>query len=201
MYDLGFAAGRFENGCARYCSNHANCDSIWAFCFVGREQGIDQNTGRMIVGDLLALLAGLMWALTTISLRLTRLSDAHPTQTLFYQLVGGCVFLLPVAYCWEQANIQWTSLSIGSLFFHTIIVSFVSFMLWFALLRNYLANQLGVFSFLTPIFGMLFGVVFLKERIEINFILGTMMVMCGVLIVSLHAWFARKIQHLQMIYK
>lgn len=169
--------------------------------FVGREQGVGQDFQHMIFGDMLALLAGLMWALTTISLRLTNLSEAHPTQTLFYQLVGGCVFLLPVAYVSGQASIQWTSLSIGSLAFHTVVVSFVSFMLWFALLRTYLANQLGVFSFLTPIFGMIFGVFFLNETIEMNFIVGTIMVMFGILIVSMHVWLGKKLKDFQVICK
>lgn len=165
--------------------------------FLGREEVHNTATQAMIsntlFGDFLALLAGLLWALTTISLRLTQLSDAHPTQTLFYQLVGGCVLLLPLAFLMGQAEIHWTGLAIGSLIFHTIVVSFISFMLWFWLLRNYLANRLGVFSFLTPIFGMLFGVLFLNEQIELNFLLGAAMVMLGVMIVSLHHWIEKKL--------
>ncbi|WP_151824363.1 DMT family transporter [Acinetobacter bereziniae] len=164
--------------------------------FLGREEVHSTAAQAMIsntlFGDFLALLAGLLWALTTISLRLTQLSDAHPTQTLFYQLVGGCVLLLPLAFLMGQAEIHWTGLAIGSLIFHTIVVSFISFMLWFWLLRNYLANHLGVFSFLTPIFGMLFGVLFLNEQIELNFLLGAAMVMLGVMIVSLHHWIEKK---------
>ena len=164
--------------------------------FLGRDQSEPLNstmTSTGLFGDFLALLAGVMWALTTISLRLTKLSDAHPTQTLFYQLVGGCIFLLPLAYVLGQAEIHWTSLTIGSLVFHTIVVSFVSFMLWFWLLRNYLANRLGVFSFLTPIFGMIFGVIFLNETIELNFIFGTALVMLGVFVVSMQVWIQRKL--------
>jgi hypothetical protein len=58
---------------------------------MGRESSTTVNT-QALLGDAMALLAGVMWALTTISLRLTKLSDAPPTQTLFYQLVGGCVY-------------------------------------------------------------------------------------------------------------
>lgn len=160
--------------------------------FMGRETSGMQVLPQQLFGDSLALLAGIFWALTTISLRLTKLSDAHPTQTLFYQLVGGCIFLLPLAFLMGQAGIHWTALAIGSLVFHTVIVSFISFMLWFWLLRNYLANRLGVFSFMTPIFGMLFGVIFLKESIEMNFIIGTALVMAGVLVVSMQSWFRRR---------
>lgn len=156
--------------------------------FMGREQGSTELLQQALFGDFLALMAGVMWALTTISLRLTRLSDAHPTQTLFYQLVGGCVFLLPVAFILGQTTIHWTTVAISSMVFHVLIMSFFSLMLWFWLLRKYLANGLGVFSFLTPIFGMIFGVMFLNEQIELNFLLGTGLVFIGVMTVSLHGW-------------
>lgn len=157
-------------------------------CFIGREQASAELLQQTLFGDFLALMAGIMWALTTISLRLTRLSDAAPTQTLFYQLVGGCVFLLPVAFILGQTEIHWTAVAINSMIFHVLIMSFFSLMLWFWLLRKYLANGLGVFSFLTPIFGMIFGVIFLHEQIEMNFMLGTGLVLIGVLTVSLHGW-------------
>ena len=61
-------------------------------------------------------------------------------------------------------------------------------LLWFWLLKNYLASRLGVFSFLTPIFGMVFGVWFLNEKIELNFFIGAVMVMLGIIIVSIRGW-------------
>ncbi|MDK1684374.1 DMT family transporter [Acinetobacter terrestris] len=163
--------------------------------FMGREKQLDQGLSQVLWGDFLALLAGLMWAMTTISLRLSKLNEAHPTQTLFYQLVGSFIFLFPLAFILGQAQIHWIYIAIGSLVFHTLIMSFMSLMLWFWLLRNYLASHLGVFSFLTPLFGMLFGILFLNETIELNFIVGTMLVMLGVAVVSMQDWIKRKLQH------
>ena len=163
--------------------------------FIGRENLLEQGLSQVLWGDLLALLAGIMWALTTISLRLSKLNEAHPTQTLFYQLLGGFVFLFPLAVLLGQAEIHWTYIAIGSLVFHTLIMSFMSLMLWFWLLRNYLASHLGVFSFLTPIFGLLFGVLLLNETIEPNFIFGTILVMVGVLVVSMQDWIKRKLHY------
>ncbi len=161
--------------------------------FMGREQKAGVDLQQVLFGDVLALSAGIMWAFTTIALRLTKLGDAHPTQMLFYQLVGGCLFLLPVAYFTGQTVIHWTVLTLSILAFHVLIMSFFSLLLWFWLLRKYLANGLGVFSFLTPILGMVFGVVFLNESIETNFILGTLLVIAGVFIVTLHQWIKRSL--------
>ena len=155
-----------------------------AFAFLGRESA-PQNK-MMLYGDALALIAGFTWALTTISLRMSRLGEAPPTQTLLYQLVGCFILLTPVAYLTGQAEIHWTPVAIGSMVFHVVIMSFISLMLWFWLLRHYLANGLGVFSFLTPLFGMFFGVVLLKEQIEPQFVVGAVLVLIGVMTVSLH---------------
>ena len=56
------------------------------------------------------------------------------------------------------------------------------------LVNNLLPGALGVFSFLTPIFGMVFGVWFLNEKIELNFFIGAVMVMLGIIIVSIRGW-------------
>ena len=150
-------------------------------------------------GDFLALMAGMMWALTTISLRLTKLADAPATQTLFYQLLGSFLILLPLAYITGQSEIHWSWVVLGSTLFNVLIMSFFSLMLWFWLLRQYLANSLWVFSFLTPIFCMLFGVVFLHEQVELNFLMGTGFVMLGVMTVSLHRQIARTWAHIHFI--
>lgn len=162
--------------------------------------GKDTQTGQFskeLLGDAMALLAGVMWALTTICLRLSKLSEAHPTQTLFYQLMGGFILLMPLAFALGQTEIHWTLLTLSSLVFHTLIMSFASLMIWFWLLKNYLANHLGVFSFLTPLFGIAFGVIFLDDKIEFNFILGTTLVMLGILVVSLQGWITPKIKALK----
>lgn len=137
-------------------------------------------------GDVLALLAGVLWAATTIAVRLTKLAEAPATQTLFYQLFIAFLVLFPAAFFMGQATIHWSVLSLTSLLFHTVVVSFASYLIWFWLLKKYLASQLGVFSFLTPIFGMCFGVVLLNEQLELNFLVGTCFVLMGVMVVSLH---------------
>ncbi|NAS09898.1 DMT family transporter [Acinetobacter haemolyticus] len=151
----------------------------------GTASAIEQ---QMLWGDLLALAAGIAWAATTITVRLSSLAQAAVTQTLFYQLAGSFILLFGLAVFLGQASIHFTPLVIGSLAFHTLVVSFASFLAWFWLLRNYLASRLGVFSFLTPLFGIIFGVWLLDERIEPNFILGSILVLAGIVVVSLQGW-------------
>ncbi|MBQ1495003.1 MAG: DMT family transporter, partial [Acinetobacter sp.] len=106
-----------------------------------RPQQIGVNTfqQQMLWGDLYALAAAIAWAATTVTVRLSSLAQAAVTQTLFYQLAGSFILLLGLAFFLGQAVVQWTPLVMGSLAFHTLIVSFASFLAWFWLLRNYLA--------------------------------------------------------------
>jgi drug/metabolite transporter (DMT)-like permease len=160
--------------------------------FLGRGASGAQDLSAMLWGDLLALGAGMLWASTTIAVRLSNLSEAPATQTLFYQLLGGFAFLLPMAFMLGQSAVHWTALTFGSLLFHAVLISFGSYLLWFWLLKHYLASRLGVFSFLTPLFGIAFGVMILNEPVESGFIAGTVMVMLGVIIVSLSGRIGKK---------
>ena len=70
----------------------------------------------------------------------------------------------------------------------SVVVSFASFLAWFWLLRHYLASRLGVFSVMTPLFGMLFGAWLLDEPIEAGFLVGAIPVLVGIVLVSAGPW-------------
>jgi drug/metabolite transporter (DMT)-like permease len=146
-------------------------------------------TGSMtlstLVGDLLGILAGAAWGATTVVIRTSALSEAPPSQTLLYQLVGGFVLLLAAAFVSGQAgHASLTALACGSVLFQGVVVSFASYLAWFWLLRRYLATRLSVFSFMTPIFGVAFAVLVLGDPISKTFAGGAALVLTGILIVS-----------------
>ncbi len=139
-------------------------------------------------GDFLALLGGIAWGATTVVIRCSRLSTTSATQTLLYQLLGAFVLLMPAAIGLGQSGFKSTPLAWGSLIFHSLVVSFASFLVWFWLLRNYIASRLGVFSFMTPLFGMGFGVWLLNETLEPSFFTGALFVIAGIILVSGYGW-------------
>jgi drug/metabolite transporter (DMT)-like permease len=143
-------------------------------------------------GDALALLAGLCWGLTTVVIRLTRLASAAPAQTLLYQLLVAALLLPLTAWAMGLTTVTVTPLLLANLLFQSVLVSFASFLLWFWLLRHYLASRLGVFSFLTPLIGVALGAWWLDERLEANFIAGALLLLLGILAVSAQGWLARR---------
>lgn len=144
------------------------------------------SVGSLIIGDILGTLAGVGWAATTIIIRTSTLSEQRPTLTLSYQLFMAALILLPIAaLTGELSNIRVTPTVIAIMTFETLGIAFGVLLLWFALLRRYLASRLGVFSFLSPIFGVLFGVLLLNEPLTWNFVVGGLAILVGVIIVSL----------------
>ncbi|WP_137896548.1 DMT family transporter [Ramlibacter sp. 2FC] len=162
-----------------------------AIAFLLREQGTGEDWARILRGDFLGLLGGVAWGATTVVIRTTRLSGLPASQTLLYQLVGAFVLMLPAAWLMGHTTFHPTPAVWASLAFQSVIVSFMSFLVWFWLMRHYLASRLGVFSFMTPLFGVLLGAWLLREPIEPSFISGALLVLAGVVLVSGHGWLSQ----------
>lgn len=154
--------------------------------FAASLAGGGRDLRAVLIGDALGVLAGLFWAATTILIRRSALAEAPPATTLMYQLCGCAVILLTVALAsGEAATARMTDLVWGSLLFQSVVVGFASYLVWFWMLRNFLASRLSVFSFLTPLFGVAFGVLLLGETLDPRFIGGAVLVLAGVVLVNL----------------
>jgi drug/metabolite transporter (DMT)-like permease len=161
--------------------------------FFGRESGSAAAAGNMLWGDFLGLLGGALWGTTTVAVRCSRLSSAPASQTLLYQLAVAFVLLMGAAVVSGQTRVDPTPQLWAGLAFQALVVSFASFLAWFWLLRQYLASRLGVFSFLTPLFGIVFAAILLGETLEPSFVLGAVPVLVGIVLVSGHGGIARSL--------
>ncbi|WP_375056061.1 DMT family transporter [Zobellella sp. DQSA1] len=153
-----------------------------AFLGPGGEQG-------SLFGDLLALLAGAAWGATTVVIRTSRLALVSARQTLLYQLVTAFVLLLASAVALDQLHFSPTPRALAGLAFQSVVVCFAAFLIWFWLLRHYLASRVVVLSFMTPLFGVALGAWLLREPLEPEFLAGAWMVIAGVVLVSGEGWF------------
>jgi drug/metabolite transporter (DMT)-like permease len=139
----------------------------------------------LLIGDALGTLGGILWAATTLVIRGSRLSEAPATKTLLYQLIGAAALGLPFAwFTGRMDHIAWSPGVWGNLVFQTLVVAFASYLFWFFLLTKYLASRLSVFSFLTPIFGITFGVLLLDEPLDPRFVIGAVLVLAGIMVVN-----------------
>ncbi|CAM4183502.1 EamA family transporter [Corallococcus soli] len=171
----------------------AVCFGGIALAFIGGASHT-QLDARTLLGDALAVGAGLAWGLTTVVVRGSRLSEAPPSLTLFYQLALCFVLLMGVALATGQTeHVTLTPIAVGSVLFQGIGISFASYLAWFWLLRRYLASNLAVFSFMTPLFGVSMGVLILNEPLTTSFVAGAALVLAGIGLVSGEAWLRRRL--------
>ena len=140
---------------------------------------------RVLWGDFLGILGGIAWAGTTVIVRSTKLSEAPPTRTLLYQLAAAFVLLLTYAVGSGQAGkVSFTPLAVGSVLFQAVVITFAVYLAWFSLLRRYHAAQLSAFMFMSPLFGVSFGVLLLHDPIDVFFAVGAVMVLTGITLAS-----------------
>ncbi len=158
-----------------------------AITFLGRDTGSSQGA-QMIWGDLLGLLGGAAWGATTVAIRLSSLSSEPATKTLQYQMIIGSLFLFISALLLDQFQFRPTPIAWGSLVYQGVLVSFVTYLTWFWLLKKYLASRLGVLSFLTPLFGVAFGILILDDPVTLPFLAGALLVLSGIVMVSGYGW-------------
>lgn len=164
---------------------------VMAFGVGGKWADID---GGILLGDALGLCAGMAWGATTVVVRGSRLSEAPAGLTLFYQLAVAFVLLLGYALAVvDLGQVRWSPVAIGSIVLQGVVVSFFTYLAWFWLLRRYLASNMAVFSFMTPLFGVTFGVLVLDEPLTLNFIIGAALVLSGITLVSSEAWLRRRL--------
>ena len=145
--------------------------------------GLRLPTRREAVGDLMVLAAALLWGATTVLVKGSRLATVSPTKTLLYQLAGSAVLLLAMSRAsGETAHPGGPALA--SLAYQTLVVSSVSYLLWFWLISRYSPTRLSAFTFLTPLLGVLAGGVLLREPLTPGLILALALVGAGIHLVN-----------------
>ncbi len=147
--------------------------------------GFSAAKGSTLIGDAFGIIAAALWAATTVLVRATRLTSASAAKTLFYQL-GISALVLPLAslLAGEPGIVALTPRVVASLAYQSVIVAFASYLAWFWLLTRYLAGRLAVFSFLTPLFGVAFGVILLSEPLSAVFLAAALLVGAGIALVN-----------------
>ena len=136
-------------------------------------------------GDALGIAAGVLWGLTTLAIRATRLSSAAAEKTLFYQLgVSGVLLAAAAVAAGQTVSLPLSALATSSMVFQVVVVCFASYLLWFGLIRRYTATRLSAFTLLTPIFGLLFGAWLLDEPVTFRLVVALAAVSVGIALVN-----------------
>ena len=137
------------------------------------------------LGDALGIAGALLWGLTTLALRGTRLGQALPEKALLYQLaVSALALALAAVAAGEAWPARLTGASLWPLAFQTVVITFASYLVWFWLVRHYPATRISAFTLLTPVFGLLAGVLLLGEPLTLRLGVALAAVCAGITLVN-----------------
>lgn len=142
-------------------------------------------TYRMLLGDAMIVVAGILWGATTVLIKAGPLVRVSPAKTLLYQLAVSAV-VLPAgsAVMGESGVTRITPLIAGCIAYQTVWVASVTYLAWFWLIRNYPPSRLASFTFLTPLFGVLAGGLLLSEPLTPLLLLALVLVGGGIYLVN-----------------
>ena len=160
------------------------CTAFLGLVFAFRESlGLPSMT--MLLGDSMLVGAAVFWGATTVMIKASPLNRIRPGKTLLYQLVVSAVVLLAASLLRNEPGIEsLTPWIIGSLLYQTVWVAFITYLVWFWLVRRYPPSRLASFTFLTPIMGVLAGGILLKEPVSPQLILALGLVGTGIYLVN-----------------
>jgi drug/metabolite transporter (DMT)-like permease len=140
---------------------------------------------QQFTGDLLAIGASAFWAMTTIYIKRRLVAVVSPYHTLFYQTLFSIPILFLLSFLLQEAPIQNVNgLILISFAYQSIIVAFISYLMWFSLVHAYPVSRLSSFTFLTPVFATVAGILLLKEPLTLKLILSLVFVSLGIYIVN-----------------
>lgn len=149
---------------------------------------VDKASGGNVLGDFFGVLAAIFWAATTVVIRATALARVTATKTLLYQLAVSAAIMFPLSHAMGESGVTGLSApTFWAMAYQAVVVAFASYLAWFWLLTRYLAGRLLVFSFLTPLFGVAFGMLLMRDQPSPDFFLAAALVVGGIVLVNLPA--------------
>src|ERR1700676_1718134 len=146
------------------------------------QAAVDAN---VLLGDVMIVGGGALWAATTLIAKGTRLRNAAPEKALGYQVALSIPILGGASWIFGETITHVPSLlSISLLAYQAIWVVGCTFVLWFALVKTYSASKLSAFTFITPLFGVVAAYFIMKDSLTVAFGAAALLVIAGLYLVN-----------------
>ncbi|MES2752504.1 MAG: DMT family transporter [Pseudomonadota bacterium] len=158
-----------------------------SFAGVALAIGVPQASvdARVILGDLLVMGGGILWAATTLVVKATKLLQAPAEKTLAYQIAMSIPILAFGALVSGESithmpgPVAWASMA-----YQTFWIVGITFLIWIFLIKSYSASKLSSFTFMTPLFGVIGGYFIMHDTLTLAFAGAALLVMAGLYLVN-----------------
>jgi drug/metabolite transporter (DMT)-like permease len=158
-----------------------------SFAGVALAIGVPQPNvdAKVLLGDLMVVGGGMLWAATTLIAKGTGLRKAAPEKALSYQVAVSIPILGAASWIsGETITHVPSALSVSLLAYQAIWVVGCTFVIWFALVKVYSASKLSAFTFITPLFGVVAAYFIMHDTLTIAFGVAALLVIAGLYLVN-----------------
>jgi drug/metabolite transporter (DMT)-like permease len=143
---------------------------------------VDAN---VLLGDLLIVGGGALWAATTLLVKATPLLRAPPEKALGYQVAMSIPILGFAAWISGETITRVPGpLALSLMAYQAIWVVGLTFLLWFMLVKTYSASKLSAFTFITPLFGVVASYFIMHDTLTVAFGAAALLVIAGLYLVN-----------------
>jgi drug/metabolite transporter (DMT)-like permease len=146
------------------------------------QPNVDAN---VLLGDLLIVGGGALWAATTLIAKGTALRHAAPEKALGYQVALSIPILGVAAWVFGETMTRVPGLlALSLMVYQAVWVVGLTFLLWFMLVQSYSASKLSAFTFITPLFGVVASYFILHDTLTLAFGAAALLVISGLYLVN-----------------
>src|SRR3978361_604390 len=140
---------------------------------------------RVLLGDLMVVGGGALWAATTLVAKTTRLITAPAEKVLGYQVAMSVPILGFSAWIAGETIAKVPGpLALSLMAYQAIWVVGMTFMLWFMLVKTYSASKLSAFPFIPPLFGVVASYFIMHDTLTLAFGAAALLVIAGLYLVN-----------------
>jgi drug/metabolite transporter (DMT)-like permease len=158
-----------------------------SFAGVALAIGVPQPNvdAKVLLGDLLIVAGGALWAATTLIAKGTALRKAAPEKALGYQVALSIPILGLAAWFFGETITRVPGpLALSLMAYQAFWVVGLTFLLWFSLVQTYSASKLSAFTFITPLFGVVASYFIMHDTLTPVFGVAALLVIAGLYLVN-----------------
>ncbi|HVX10119.1 MAG TPA: DMT family transporter [Pirellulales bacterium] len=136
-----------------------------------------------LFGDAVVLTSSLLIGLNTVMSK-RGLTVVRVQQLLFWSNLFATGLFFTTSALVEHHNWKFTAPAVWGLFYQSVVVAWLCFSIWTALLRQHRASQVAVFGFAQPLCGMGFGIWLRGDPLTASLAIGGAAVALGIILVT-----------------
>jgi drug/metabolite transporter (DMT)-like permease len=158
-----------------------------SFAGVALAIGVPQPSvdAKVILGDVLVMGGGILWAVTTLVVKATPLLQAPAEKTLAYQVaVSIPILALGAIVSGESITHMPGTVAWALMAYQAVWIVGTTFLIWIFLIKTYSASKLSSFTFMTPLFGVIGGYFVMHDTLTLAFAGAALLVMAGLYLVN-----------------